>query len=48
MSFGTGGEGGYFFMAEMNPVEFAGGSDGFGDAVEGVAGDAVDAAHAGG
>ena len=48
MGFSTGGEGGDFFVAEMDPVEFAGGTDGFGDAVEGVAGDAVDAAHAGG
>ena len=47
MSLSARGKSCCFFMAQMNPIQFSGGSDRLGNAVEGIAGDAVNPAHPG-
>ena len=45
--FGSGGEGGGFFVADVNPADLLGTSNSIDDGVEGVTYDAVDVADAG-
>jgi hypothetical protein len=47
MGFRTGGEGGSFFVSDMNPAEIVANSNGFGYAVERVAGNAIHASCTG-